>query len=216
MSAFDIDEPRVVELPDEDEEEEDFKECTEGPSSSSSASVNNHNNEQLPTTTTDTEDVEKEVAQVNHNDTTEAVAEGEESELVPPSPVFVHPKDIQKALAAKEAGNEYFRQKDYDNAIQCYSNAIAYCPNDDIENKEYQEQLATFYGNRAAAYFAEEEYELVIDDCSYALDHKADYVKVLLRRMQAYEKLDKLDEALADAKKIQELDPSTPKISSTV
>lgn len=196
MSAFEDDEPRVVELLDE--EDDDFKDCTEGPQNK-----------------TVTNPDESTTAEQETETTVKVDREEDDETAVPPPPTFILPKDIQKALEAKEAGNEYFRQKDYDNAIQCYSNAIAYCPND-AENKEYHEQLATFYGNRAAAYFAEEDYELVIDDCSYALDYKPDYVKVLIRRMQSYEKLDKLEEALSDAKKIQELDPSTPKIQATV
>ncbi len=101
-------------------------------------------------------------------------------------------KDINKALEEKEEGNKYFREKDYDSSIQHYSNAIAYCP----ETPEYSEQLATFYGNRSASYFAEEEYELVIEDCTDALKFKKDYVKVISRRMQSYDKLQKYEEAL--------------------
>ena len=43
-----------------------------------------------------------------------------------------------------------------------------------------------------------------------------DYVKVIMRRCQAYEKTGKIEEALADAKKVQELDPSYPKINDIV
>lgn len=100
-------------------------------------------------------------------------------------------KNLDFATQAKEEGNEYFRKKEYDFAIQQYSMAIARCPEDQTE------QLATFYGNRSAAYFAEEDYELVIEDCGAALELKADYIKVIIRRMQAYEKLDKIEEALA-------------------
>lgn len=99
-------------------------------------------------------------------------------------------KNLDLATQAKEEGNEYFRRKEYDFAIQQYSMAISRCPEDQTE------QLATFYGNRSAAYFAEDDYELVIDDCGAALELKKDYVKVIYRRMQAYEKLDKLEEAL--------------------
>jgi tetratricopeptide (TPR) repeat protein len=102
-------------------------------------------------------------------------------------------KDLSKALEAKEEGNRLFREKDYDNAIQYYSQAIGHCPN----TTECKEQLATFYGNRAAAYLAEEEYELVIEDCSESLKLKEDYTKVLVRRMQCYDKLEKWEEALA-------------------
>jgi tetratricopeptide (TPR) repeat protein len=105
---------------------------------------------------------------------------------------FLGEKDITQALSAKEKGNDYFRCKDYDNAIQCYSTAIEYCPID----KEYEEQLAAFYGNRAAAYAAEDDHDLVVDDCTAALELKPDYTKVLIRRMQAYEKLQKYEEAL--------------------
>ena len=121
-------------------------------------------------------------------------------------------KNLVHANEAKEEGNSCFRVKDYDNAISMYSRAIVLCPTDD----EHKETLAVFYGNRAAAYFAVDEYECVVDDCCSALVLNADYVKVLMRRSQAYEKLSKQEDALADAKKVMELDPSFPKIRSTV
>ena len=83
--------------------------------------------------------------------------EGEES---------VYIKSLEKAIEAKEEGNNYFRNKEYDDALESYSRAITYCPEDD-ENKE---NLATFYGNRSAAYFSLEEYELVVEDCTAALE----------------------------------------------
>lgn len=101
-------------------------------------------------------------------------------------------KDITKALAAKEVGNEKFRNKLYDESIQHYSIAISYCPIDD-ENKD---NLGTFYGNRAAAYFSIEEYQQTVTDCTESLKLKPDYVKVLIRRSQAHEKLGNFDEAL--------------------
>ena len=109
--------------------------------------------------------------------------EGEES---------VYIKSLEKAIEAKEEGNNYFRNKEYDDALESYSRAITYCPEDD-ENKE---NLATFYGNRSAAYFSLEEYELVVEDCTAALELKPDYVKVIARRMLANEKLEKFEEAL--------------------
>ena len=121
-------------------------------------------------------------------------------------------KDIALALKAKEDGNNYFRDKDYDGAITLYSQAVAHCPGDEA-NKE---NLAVFLGNRAAAYYAIDEFALVVVDCTQALELNPAYVKVLQRRLQALEKLERLDEALADARKIQELDPSWPKIGATV
>jgi tetratricopeptide (TPR) repeat protein len=103
---------------------------------------------------------------------------------------IVYAKDIAKAIEAKEEGNNYFRNKEYDDALESYSRAITFCPEDD------KEMLATFYGNRSAAYFALEEYELVVEDCTAAVALKPDYVKVLARRMQANEKLEKYEDAL--------------------
>ena len=108
-------------------------------------------------------------------------------------PGYVYEKDLAKAIEAKEEGNNYFRNKDYDEALESYSRAITFCPEDD-ENKE---NLATFYGNRSAAYASIEEYDLVIEDCTAALALKPDYVKVIARRMLAHEKLEKYEEALA-------------------
>lgn len=105
---------------------------------------------------------------------------------------YVYEKDLSKALDAKEEGNNFFRNKEFDDALEAYSKAITFCPEDE-ENKE---NLATFYGNRSAAYFAVEEYELVVEDCTAALALKADYVKVIARRMLANEKLEKFEEAL--------------------
>jgi tetratricopeptide (TPR) repeat protein len=121
-------------------------------------------------------------------------------------------EDITEALKEKDQGNQFFREKLYDDSIESYSKAIMLCPKD-TENKT---NLATFFGNRSAAYFTLDEHELVIEDCTEALALKEDYVKVLARRMQSYEKLDKAEEALTDAKKIQELEPSYPKINNTI
>jgi tetratricopeptide (TPR) repeat protein len=101
-------------------------------------------------------------------------------------------KDIALANEAKEEGNNYFRSKDYDNAISSYSRAVNLCPVDD-ENKE---ALSVFLGNRAAAYFSVDEFDCVIDDCNASLELKSDYVKVLMRRSQAYEKLTRPEDAL--------------------
>lgn len=47
-----------------------------------------------------------------------------------------------------------------------------------------------------------------VEDCSAAIKLDPLYVKALVRRAQAYEKMDKLPEALADYKKVCEIDKS--------
>lgn len=102
-------------------------------------------------------------------------------------------KDIIKALQAKEIGNSFYRDKNFDEAIQAYSRAVSLCPDDDLN----RENLSIFYANRAAAYFAVDEFDQVIEDCSRSLERNDRYIKVLLRRCQAYEKLEKIEEALS-------------------
>jgi len=146
--------------------------------------------------------------QVSEDSVPTTISEGVYEEVVE-GPELVYEKDFEKALAAKEEGNDFFRSKEYDDALESYSRAIALCPEDD----EHKDTLATFYGNRSAAYSSIEEHELVVEDCTYALDLKPDYVKVIARRMLAQEKLEHFEEALADAKLVQDNDPSYPKIS---
>lgn len=53
---------------------------------------------------------------------------------------------LDRAQAAKNKGNKYFKAGKYENAIECYTEAIALCPT------EQKTDLSTFYQNRAAAY----------------------------------------------------------------
>ncbi|KAF3834542.1 hypothetical protein F7725_027100 [Dissostichus mawsoni] len=68
----------------------------------------------------------------------------------------------------------------YENAIQCYTEAIALCPT------EQKTDLSTFYQNRAAAYEQQ------------AVDMNPRYIKALFRRAKALEKLENRRECLED------------------
>lgn len=48
----------------------------------------------------------------------------------------------------------------------------------------------------------------MVKDCSKAIDLQPTYIKALGRRAEAYEKLEKLDDALKDHQNILELDRS--------
>lgn len=192
--------------PIEDDSNEEFHDCQEGPETISSdiekttnipetvfqqfENIKLNESEQQTAPKKSPNQQEEETSEGYKVEEEPATEDAEEVEDV--DTTLVTPKDISKAIEAKEQGNEYFRVKDYDNAIHYYSLAIEYCPTEE----EYKEQLATYYGNRSAAYFAEEEYELVIEDCSFAITLKEDYLKVIARRMQCYEKLEKYEEAL--------------------
>jgi len=89
---------------------------------------------------------------------------------------------LEKALAAKNKGNKYFRGGRYELAIKCYSQAIECCP----EGKK--SDLSTFYQNRAAAYEQVDNDEAVVSDCTEALKNNSKYVKAMDRRARTLRK----------------------------
>ena len=53
-------------------------------------------------------------------------------------------------------------------------------------------------------------------DCNLSLHFKPGYVKVLVRRCTCLEKLERLEDALRDAKTVQQQDPTFPRIGELV
>ncbi|XP_013922523.1 PREDICTED: mitochondrial import receptor subunit TOM70 [Thamnophis sirtalis] len=99
---------------------------------------------------------------------------------------------LDKAQAAKNKGNKYFKAGKYEQAIQCYTEAISLCPS------EKNSDLSTFYQNRAAAYEQLQKWKEVAQDCTKAVELNPRYVKALFRRAKAHEKLDNKKECLED------------------
>uniref|UniRef100_A0A673I7H0 Mitochondrial import receptor subunit TOM70 n=1 Tax=Sinocyclocheilus rhinocerous TaxID=307959 RepID=A0A673I7H0_9TELE len=99
---------------------------------------------------------------------------------------------LDRAQSAKNKGNKYFKAGKYDQAIQCYTDAISLCP------KEQKGDLSTFYQNRAAAYEQQLKWTEVIQDCSQAVELNPCYIKALFRRAKALEKLGNKKECLED------------------
>lgn len=90
------------------------------------------------------------------------------------------------AAKLKAAGNKAYGSKDYNKAIDLYTQAIL-CKADPV-----------FYSNRAACYNALSEWAKVIEDTTAALNLDNEYVKALNRRANAYEQEGKYSEALLD------------------
>ncbi|XP_029286070.1 mitochondrial import receptor subunit TOM70 isoform X2 [Cottoperca gobio] len=99
---------------------------------------------------------------------------------------------LDRAQAAKNKGNKYFKAGKYENAIQCYTEAIALCPT------EQKTDLSTFYQNRAAAYEQQMKWTEVVQDCCQAVEMNPRYIKALFRRAKALEKLDSKKACLED------------------
>merc|ERR1712013_871740 len=118
----------------------------------------------------------------------EVQPKNEESKSVKSDQVLIEdvpeePTDpLEKAVAAKNRGNKYFRGGRYELAIKCYSEAIDICP------KDKPIDLATFHQNRAAAHDQLNDLEAVIEDCDTAVNLNNKYVKALDRRAKSLRK----------------------------
>lgn len=90
------------------------------------------------------------------------------------------------ALTLKEAGNRAYGAKDFQKAIDLYSQAIL-CKQDPV-----------YYSNRAACYSALQDWDKVVEDTTAAVSIDAEYVKALNRRANAYERLGRFSDSLLD------------------
>ncbi|XP_043277682.1 mitochondrial import receptor subunit TOM70 [Venturia canescens] len=108
------------------------------------------------------------------------------------APPSVDETPTERAQRYKNLGNIVFKAGKYDEAIAHYNMAIEACP------KDNKSDLATFYQNRAAAYEQLKKYTAVKEDCTRALELKPKYVKALLRRARAMERMNKLELVLED------------------
>ena len=87
----------------------------------------------------------------------------------------------------------FFKARDFENAVECYSKALDLCPFG--EDSHYARSV--FYGNRAQCFLSMGEPEDAILDCDDALKLQPRFVKALMRRSQAHENLGHLEDALA-------------------
>ncbi|XP_043250402.1 tetratricopeptide repeat protein 1 [Colletes gigas] len=115
-----------------------------------------------------------------------------------------------EAAKLKNEGNDLFKSGEYTKAISVYTQGIQTCP------LSYSKERSVLYANRAAAKSKCLEKESAILDCTKAIELDPSYLKVLVRRAQLYEETDKLDEALADFKKILTYDSSHAEANSAV
>jgi stress-induced-phosphoprotein 1 len=102
-------------------------------------------------------------------------------------------KETQKAANdKKKEGNEFYKKKDFENAIKCYDEAIEIDPTN-----------MTFLNNKAAVYFTQKKFQECIDECLKAVEvgkeNKApfeDRGKAYTRCAKAYQKMGDLAKAI--------------------
>ncbi|XP_034488554.1 tetratricopeptide repeat protein 1 [Drosophila innubila] len=107
----------------------------------------------------------------------------------------------EKADKLKLQGNELFKNDDALRAVEAYTEALNICPSTNSKER------AVLFANRAAAKMKLSSVKSAIDDCTKAIELYPEYVRALLRRAKLYEQDDRLDEALADYKRVYEIDP---------
>ncbi|XP_065173629.1 stress-induced-phosphoprotein 1 [Atheta coriaria] len=95
------------------------------------------------------------------------------------------PENKREAKAAKEKGNEFYKKKDFEKAIEFYTKAIEHDPTD-----------ITFFNNLAAVYFEMKQFDKCIEQCEKGIDigreNRADFkliAKAMMRIGNAYKKL---------------------------
>ncbi|KAH7437827.1 hypothetical protein KP509_05G091000 [Ceratopteris richardii] len=110
---------------------------------------------------------------------------------------------LLQANAAKAEGNTLYGAGKYEEALDRYRNALETAP----EHDETNEIRSMCHSNSAACFFQMACYKEAVQESTKALELNPTYVKALVRRAQSHEKLDNLDEALADYTKVLELDP---------
>lgn len=116
------------------------------------------------------------------------------------SPEEQKKKEIQKqARLKKEEGNEFYKKKEFENALAAYDEAIAIDPTN-----------MTFLSNKAAVHFAQKKYDECIEECFKAVEvGKAnmgpfeDRGKALTRCAKAYQKKGDLGKAVEMCKNAQ-------------
>lgn len=121
-------------------------------------------------------------------------------------------KALVQANDAKLEGNKLFAAAQYEEALSQYEVALQVAPN----LPSFVELRSVCHANRAICFLKLGKYEDTIKECTKALELNPSYMKALVRRGEAHEKLEHFEEAIADLKTILELDPSNEQAKRSI
>mmetsp|Transcript_17128 Transcript_17128/g.17015 ORF Transcript_17128/g.17015 Transcript_17128/m.17015 type:complete len:575 (+) Transcript_17128:2-1726(+) len=107
-----------------------------------------------------------------------------------------------QALEWKERGNAAFQQKNYQEAIECFTKALEFTPNDHV-----------FYSNRSACYASLEQYDKALEDAVKCVQLKPDWVRGYTRKGLAEFYLGKYKESVETYKKGLEIEPGNAQLT---
>ncbi|XP_030638965.1 sperm-associated antigen 1 [Chanos chanos] len=105
----------------------------------------------------------------------------------------------------KNEGNQLFKNGQFADALEKYSQAITGFTEAGIDSPE---DLSILYSNRAACYLKDGNSTDCITDCTRALELQPFSLKPLLRRAMAYESLERYQKAYVDYKTVLQIDMS--------
>lgn len=121
-------------------------------------------------------------------------------------------KALSQANDAKLEGNKLFGDGLYEEALSQYEFALQVTP----EIPSAKEIRSTCYANRGICFLKQGKYADTIKECTKALELNPEYLKAVIRRGEAHEKLEHFDEAIADMEIILKLDPSNVQAKRTI
>ncbi|CAB9521000.1 Stress-induced-phosphoprotein 1 [Seminavis robusta] len=123
-------------------------------------------------------------------------------------------EDQRAAKKKKEEGNEFYKNKKFAEAIECYDAAIALDPT-----------AMTYLSNKAAVYFQQKKWDECIKECMTAVEigkqNRApfeDRAKAYTRAAKAYQKKGDLDEAIkmCNEAQLESFDKATQRLLKTM
>mmetsp|Transcript_37769 Transcript_37769/g.108868 ORF Transcript_37769/g.108868 Transcript_37769/m.108868 type:complete len:940 (+) Transcript_37769:43-2862(+) len=114
-----------------------------------------------------------------------------------------NPSEPVSAEDWKRQGGEAYKEKNWKEAVHCYTAALEHCkPDSDLG--------VTCLNNRAACYAQLKSHVAVIKDTNEVISKQPANVKALLRRMVAYEATGLREKALQDAGAVLTMEPRNP------
>jgi stress-induced-phosphoprotein 1 len=110
---------------------------------------------------------------------------------------------LPKAARDKEVGDKYYKEANFEGAIEAYTRCI------DATGEKDSELCIKAYSNRSACYKQLSNFDGTIADCTAVLDADPNNVKALVRRAQAFEAVERYKSALQDVKSVLSLSQAT-------
>ncbi|XP_039516707.1 RNA polymerase II-associated protein 3-like isoform X1 [Pimephales promelas] len=111
----------------------------------------------------------------------------------------------QEAVVQKDRGNAYFKEGEYESAVECYSRGM-----------EADGANALLHANRAMAFLKLHRYSEAEQDCSVAVSLDASYAKAFARRATARAALGRMRDAREDFEQVLKLEPGNKQAMSEI